>query len=110
MLFLIGVVVVFVGIYVVFKNLHESVFIKTVRESLFTMLLVSFLVNIAGTVLVGIRNFVENRAEIIMVYPALIGMIGNVGSVVGSTATTKLALGLLSPSFSSVKQHLKLLD
>jgi mgtE-like transporter len=107
LLFLIGVVVVFVGIYVVFKNLHESVFIKTIRESLFTMLLVSFLVNIAGTVLVGIRNFVENRAEIVMVYPALIGMIGNVGSVVGSTATTKLALGLLSPSFSSIKQHLK---
>jgi mgtE-like transporter len=34
-------------------------------------------------------------------------MIGNVGSVIGSTATTKLALGLLTPSFSSIKNHAK---
>jgi mgtE-like transporter len=28
-----------------------------------------------------------------------------VGSIVGSTATTKLALGLAKPSFSSIKEH-----
>lgn len=106
-LFLIGIIIVFIGVYVLIKNLHETVFTKTIRESLFTMVVVAFLVNIAGTVLVGIQNFVGTRTEIVMVYPALIGMIGNVGSVVGSTATTKLALGLLSPSFSSMKQHLK---
>ena len=106
-LFLIGIIIVFIGVYVLIKNLHETVFTKTIRESLFTMVIVAFLVNIAGTVLVGIQNFVGTRTEIVMVYPALIGMIGNVGSVVGSTATTKLALGLLSPSFSSMKQHLK---
>jgi mgtE-like transporter len=106
-LFLIGILIVFIGVYVLIKNLHETVFTKTIRESLFTMVVVAFLVNIAGTVLVGIQNFVGTRTEIVMVYPALIGMIGNVGSVVGSTATTKLALGLLSPSFSSMKQHLK---
>jgi mgtE-like transporter len=104
---LIGIIIVFIGVYVLIKNLHETVFTKTIRESLFTMVIVAFLVNIAGTVLVGIQNFVGARTEIVMVYPALIGMIGNVGSVVGSTATTKLALGLLSPSFSSMKQHLK---
>jgi mgtE-like transporter len=32
-------------------------------------------------------------------------MISNVGSVVGSTANTKLALGLLSPAFSSIRNH-----
>ena len=106
-LIIIGVFVVVFGISLVFKNLHEPVFIKTIRESLFTIFLVAFLVNIAGTALIGIRNFIERRPEIVMVYPALIGMIGNVGSVVGSTSTTKLALGLLSPSFSSIKRHLK---
>lgn len=106
-LFLIGIFIVIIGVYMLIKNLHETVFTKTIRESLFTMVVVAFLVNIAGTVLVGIQNFVDTRTEIVMVYPALIGMIGNVGSVVGSTATTKLALGLLSPSFSSMKQHLK---
>lgn len=106
-LIIIGGFVVIFGISLVFKNLHEPVFIKTIRESLFTIFLVAFLVNIAGTALIGIRNFIERRPEIVMVYPALIGMIGNVGSVVGSTSTTKLALGLLSPSFSSIKKHLK---
>jgi mgtE-like transporter len=32
-------------------------------------------------------------------------MIGDVGSVVGSTATTKLALGLLRPSLRSIRNH-----
>lgn len=106
---LISIIVVFIGVYLFIKNIHEKVFTKTIRESFFTMIIVAFLVNIAGTILVGIRNFVGIRPEIVMVYPALIGMIGNVGSVVGSTATTKLALGLLSPSFSSMKQHLKII-
>ena len=104
---LIAIIVVFFGIYMLIKNFHETVFAKTIRESLFTIVVVAFLVNIAGTVLIGIRGFGGTRIEIVMVYPALIGMIGNVGSVVGSTATTKLALGLLFPSFSSMKYHLK---
>lgn len=106
-LFVIGLSVIFLGVYMFIKNIHHPIFIKTIRESLFTMFLVAFLVNIAGTTLVGINRIIENRSEILMVYPALIGMIGNVGSVVGSTATTKLALGLLSPSFSSMKYHVK---
>jgi mgtE-like transporter len=106
-LLLIGLSILFFGVYVFIKNLHNPVFNKTIRESLFTMIIVAFLVNIAGTTLIEITNIIENRAEIFMVYPALIGMIGNVGSVVGSTATTKLALGLLSPSFSSIKYHIK---
>jgi len=32
---------------------------------------------------------------------------GDVGLVVGSAATTKLALGVLTPSFSSIKNHAK---
>jgi len=99
---------VFLVFYIVSKNLHEVDFIKTFKESIITMLLVAFLVNVTGTVLHGINSFVEGRRpEIITVYPALIGMIGNVGSVIGSTATTKLALGLLTPSFSSMKNHAK---
>jgi mgtE-like transporter len=69
------------------------------------MLFVAFIVNITGTILKGISDFVEDRKEIYTVYPALIDMIGDVGSVVGSTATTKLALGLLTPSFSSIRNH-----
>jgi len=37
----------------------------------------------------------------------LIGLTSAVGSVVGSTATTKLALGLLKPALSSMYHHAK---
>jgi mgtE-like transporter len=98
---------VFLVFYILSKNLHEDEFIKTLKESMVTMLLVSFLVNVTGTLLLGISNFVAERPFVWTIYTALIGMIGNVGSVVGSTATTKLALGLLAPSFSSMKRHAK---
>jgi mgtE-like transporter len=98
---------VFVVSYILPKNLHEIEFVKTVKESMATLFFVAFMVNITGTVLKGIDRFVEGRKEIYTVYPALIDMIGDVGSVVGSTATTKLALGLLTPSFSSMRNHAK---
>ena len=37
----------------------------------------------------------------------MIDLMGDVGLIVGTTATTKLALGFLSPSFSSIKKHAK---
>jgi len=103
----IALVHVFVVSYILPKNLHEIEFVKTVKESMATLFFVAFMVNITGTVLKGIDRFVEGRKEIYTVYPALIDMIGDVGSVVGSTATTKLALGLLTPSFSSLRNHAK---
>jgi mgtE-like transporter len=103
----IALVHVFVVSYILPKNLHKIEFVKTVKESMVTLLFVAFMVNVTGTVLRGISNFVEDRPEIYTVYPALIDMIGDVGSVVGSTATTKLALGLLTPSFSSMRNHAK---
>ena len=98
---------VFIVFYILSKNLHEAEFTKTLKESMVTMLLVSLLVNLTGTLLLGISKFITERVEIYAIYTALIGMIGNVGSVVGSTATTKLALGLLTPSFSSMRNHAK---
>jgi mgtE-like transporter len=98
---------VFIVFYILSKNPKETEFIKTLKESMVTILLVSLLVNITGTVLLGISKFISERIEIYTIYTALIGMIGNVGSVVGSTATTKLALGLLAPSFSSMRNHAK---
>lgn len=93
-------------IYILPRNTRESEFIKTLKEALATMLIVAFIVNTTGIVLKGISNFVENRRGILMtIYPVLMNMIGDVGSVVGSTATTKLALGLLKPSFSSIRNH-----
>ena len=92
-------------LYMIPRNVHAVEFVKTVKESLVTMLFVAFIVNITGTVLRRISTIVEARREIYTVYPAMIDLVGDVGAVVGSTATTKLALGLLKPSFGSIKNH-----
>jgi len=93
------------------KNIREPEFVKTLRESLLTLVLVSFIINVAGTVLGRVDELVREKEEVYgnypvyVVYPALIDTIGDVGAVVGSTATTKLALGTLKSSFSSIKNH-----
>lgn len=72
-----------------------------------TLFVVAIIVNITGTLLRDVEKIVNSRKEIYTVYPALIDTVGDVGSIVGSTATTKLALGLLSPSFRSIFSHSK---
>jgi mgtE-like transporter len=69
------------------------------------LIVVAVIVTLSGTFFKDINNFASDRREIYTVYPALINNVSNVGSVVGSTANTKLALGLLSPTFSSIKNH-----
>ena len=95
-------------LYIVPKDFRERDFRRSLKESLLTMLFISIIANVTGTVLKNISQIVESRgSEIKTVYPAVIDMVGDVGSVVGSTATTKLALGLLRPSLSSIRHHAK---
>jgi len=91
--------------YIILKNVRENEFVKTIRESFLTLVLVAFIVNVTGSVLGKIAESFGRRREIFTAYPALIDTIGDVGSVVGSTATTKLAFGTLRPSFSATKNH-----
>lgn len=92
--------------YLLLRNFKQAEFIKTVKESLFTLFFVAFIVNITGTTLGKITEAVGERREIYTVYPALIDTMGDVGAVIGSTATTKLALGTLKSSLSSIKNHM----
>lgn len=99
-------------IYLLSRNLHEPEFIKTIRDSLAALLIVAIIVNITGTLLKGIddylmRSRIWSYNAVYILYPALIGLIIDVGSVVGSTATTKLALGVLKPKLSALSNHAK---
>ncbi|MEM2539497.1 MAG: magnesium transporter [Candidatus Bathyarchaeia archaeon] len=102
----------FTAVYILAKNIHEPEFIKTLRESLLTFIIVSLIVNVAGAFLGRIDEVIREKEgvyetyPIYVVYPALIDTIGDIGAVVGSTATTKLALGTLKASFSSMKDHI----
>jgi mgtE-like transporter len=90
----------------------EPEFIKTLRESLLMLLFVAVIVTFTGTIFRGFAKFAEQKIvaiypALVTIYIALINNVSNVGSVIGSTANTKLALGLLKPSFSSLKNHAK---
>jgi len=99
--------VVFVSIVLIisYKNRREVEFVRTIKESIYTMVIVAFIVNITGSVLSRISGVVGRRPEIYVVYPALIDTMGDVGAIVGSTTTTKLALGTIASSLNSIKNH-----
>jgi len=111
-LVLVSLISVLTAVYFFIRNRREAEFVKTLKESLLTIVFVSFIINVAGATLGRVDETLRERQElyrsypVYVVYPALIDTIGDVGAVVGSTATTKLALGTLKSSFSSIKNHL----
>lgn len=92
-------------IYITIRNIGEAKFVQTIREFLLTLIFVTIIVNITGSLLNRISGITSGK-NIYTVYPAIIATIGGVGAIIGSTATTKLALGLIDPSFSSIKKHI----
>ena len=98
-------VFVSVVLFISYRNRREPEFVRTIRETLYTLIIVAFIVNITGSVLSRISEVVGRRPEIYVVYPALIDTMGDVGAVVGSTATTKLALGTLDPTLKAIRSH-----
>jgi len=109
LIWLLDFVFLFIVVYILVKNVREEKFVETIKEFLLTLVFVTFIVSVTGSILVKVGEVIGNRPEIYVVYPALIDTVGDVGSIVGSTATTNLALGVVKPSFSSIKQHLSVL-
>ncbi len=103
--FLVGVVPIVLMFYVLFRNAHEEAFVRAVRKSILTMLIVVVFANVAGTVLLKMNVTESRSAGLLIVYPALLELVNDAGLVVGSTAATKFALGLLKPSLSAIENH-----
>ena len=102
-----AVCVIFIGVVlgIFYLNRKEASFLRTLKESFFMLVLVAFIVNITGSMLSSISEFVGQRPKVYLVYPALIDTIGDLGAIVGSTATTRLALGTLDSSLKAIKNH-----
>jgi cation transporter-like permease len=88
------------------KNYKEAQFVNTLKEFQLALILVTFIVNITGLMLTRISGMLSNDPKVFVIYPALITTIGAVGAIVGSTATTKLAIGMFDPSLSNIRHHL----
>ncbi len=103
---LIDSIFILIVLYFIMKNKGETVYRKTIREFFLTLISVAFIVNVTGATLGMIKENIGRKPEVYTVYPAIIDTVGDIGSIIGSTATTKLALGVIRPSFFSIKQHL----
>jgi len=101
---IVNVIYLAITALIVLRNIHEEEFIKSIKEVLLTLIIIAFIVNVTGTFLDRISTIIEERREVYAIYPPLIDMIGDVGSVIGSIATTRLALGLISPSLKDLKK------
>jgi mgtE-like transporter len=94
-------------------GIHERGFSKTMKTSVSAMMFVAVIASVTGTILQKINVVASlwnwNRAlypvAVFAVYPALFELVGDAGLVIGSTATTRLALGLLEPNFSAMSNH-----
>ncbi len=103
---IIDIVFIISVFFFVSRDYTSEEFMSTIREFLLTLLIVTVIVNITGFILGGIKELIGDRPEVYIIYPALIDTIGDVGSIIGSTATTKLFMGVIQARLSSVKDHL----
>ncbi len=68
-------------------------FRSVLREASMSILGVSLIVTLTGNLLLRVERRIGEVRSIYLVYPALLTMVGDFGSIVGSVATTRLALG-----------------
>jgi len=88
------------------ESLHDEEFMETIREFLMTLAVVSLIMAITGRVMGSIFSKIGDQPGVYLVYPAIIDTVGDLGSIVGSTATTKMALGYIEAELSGIKDHL----
>lgn len=102
---LIALLPAFFVIYALPRNIRDKEFVRALKASMLGLTFVAFIANVTGSVFQRINVLTNMRKEILTVYPASIELVGDAGLVIGSTATTKLALGLLKPSFYAIRGH-----
>jgi mgtE-like transporter len=86
------------------KHARERIFKKTLVEGGPIVLLASLLGTFGGVGLAGLRNEIEKSPSILLLYPALIDTLGDIGSILGAMETTKLALGYVASFWGALKE------
>ncbi|MEM2505704.1 MAG: magnesium transporter, partial [Nitrososphaeria archaeon] len=95
MFFILALILVYFSA-MMFRNRRENVFRRTLLEGAPTVVLASLFGVFGGMGLGSLKNEIENMPSILIIYPALIDALGDIGSILGSMETTKLALGYAS--------------
>jgi len=101
----INLIFIFIVLWTIKKIYRSKEFQSTFKEFTITLLFVSVIVNVTGTALSSIIDVIGRRPEVFMIYPALIDTVGDIGSIIGSTATTKMALGTMVTKYTAIMAH-----
>jgi mgtE-like transporter len=79
--------------FMIASHRRERVFRRTLMEGVPAVLLTSLLGTFGGTILASLKEQIEEIPSILVLYPSLIDTLGDIGSILGSMQTAKLALG-----------------
>ncbi|MCS7112807.1 MAG: magnesium transporter [Nitrososphaerota archaeon] len=101
-LLLLTVVFISTTIYIAFIFKRDRDYMEVIRETTLTICIVSLLSSIGGVFLSRVRGIIEEKPGIVVVYPALIDTIGDIGASFGSICTTRIILGLIELKIKGV--------
>ena len=79
----------------VWRNRGVGFFYQTIREGITVVIMSSLFGSVNGLFLSGMSSSLQAYPGVVVLYPALTNALGNVGSIVGSTTTTNIALGVV---------------
>ncbi|MBC8225334.1 magnesium transporter [Candidatus Bathyarchaeota archaeon] len=84
-----------IAFYIAWKNRRIKFFYQTIREGTAIVILSSIFGSINGMFLSSMGARLQAHPGLVVLYPALTNALGNIGSIIGSTKTTSLALGYM---------------
>jgi mgtE-like transporter len=76
------------------RSRGDSFFRQTIREGTTVVVLSSLFGSVNGVMLSRMSGTLERTPGLMAMYPALTNALGNIGSIIGSQATTGMALGI----------------
>jgi mgtE-like transporter len=79
--------------YLASLMLSEKFFQQALREGTFVVIISSLFGSINGVLLTNLGPSLKAKPGLMILYPALTNSLGNVGSIIGSSMTTNIALG-----------------
>ncbi len=85
------------------SDFNLTTFSSTLKEASPIVLLTSLAGVLNGVFLANFKYTLEERPEVLVVYPVILNALGGLGSILGSITTTRLALGFIQPKYSSFK-------
>lgn len=89
--------------YIAWRNWRVPFFFKTIKEGTTVVVMSSVFGSLNGAFLSGMSAELLRYPGVVVLYPGLTNALGNIGSIIGSTTTTNLALGYIRDLLDEVK-------